>query len=126
MKNIKEESLKEMEVLFSPRSSEPFILQSPGALNELFEKGRMKTVSSWAWNKGESHKLYVFNREKVTETHDNVERSKCRQCVLLDYGREGEGKNCLSKHILCIEMICSGYKLMGFVPYQTCSLRETQ
>lgn len=38
MKNIKEELLKETEVLFSSRSSEPFILQSPGALNELFEK----------------------------------------------------------------------------------------
>lgn len=86
----------------------------------------MKDISSWAWNKGESHQLYGFNREEVTETHDNVEWSKCRECILLDYGKEGEGKSCLSKHILCIEMICSGYELLGLVSDLTWSFRQIQ
>lgn len=86
----------------------------------------MKNISSWAWNKGESHKLYGFNRVEVTETHDNVEWSKCRECILLDHGKEGEGKSCVSKHILYTEMISSGYEFMGLIPYQTWSLREIQ
>lgn len=52
----------------------------------------MKNISSWAWNKGESHQLYGFNREEVTETHVNVEWSKCRERILLDYGKEEGGR----------------------------------